>query len=148
MPPSPRPGDMTGQDDTHRYPIRVGDRVLITAYGYGARLIDVGLLAEVIGSTRTRIRVRMTGTTPAAGGCDREVGDEFTVAGAVVAILDRSDPTSTRQEGNVRRRLDYASPTLDGTAPCLDCGRGEGDLVHLTGQHPHRAAAGETVSRA
>lgn len=85
--------------DTHGLEILPGDRVLVTSYGYGARLIDVGLIGIVIGETAKRVRIEFTELTRSAGGSDRVLGEAFTVAGECLAVL-RRDEVSTRQEGN------------------------------------------------
>ena len=61
----------------------VGLTVRIDRWGWGARVVDVGLVGEVVGVGRTRLRIRLL--TPGDG---LDVGETMTVApGEVVVVL-------------------------------------------------------------
>ena len=44
--------------DQYRNPLAVGDLVIVSAYGEGARLADVGTIARVVAFRRTRLALQ------------------------------------------------------------------------------------------
>jgi hypothetical protein len=75
--------------DTHGVPVRVGDRVRITSWGWEVTLTSVGTIATVDEIT-SRGNLKLSHGTVAHSEC--------------VAVLDRTGET-TRQQGNIEREL-------------------------------------------